>query len=370
MKFILFFIFLTATCGGGKEVPDEPVPNYEIQCILNPAELNVSAKGNSYQITITANRNWIVSSNQDWCVCKPLSGSAGSKYVEITVTSNIDVERVATLTFIVDNLVKTVKVMQDAGEEPNYIPPGYSLIWQDEFNEPRLSNGKPTLPKNSHWWFETGHGKDGWGNNEIQYYVSGFSGVDTCAQIYGGTLKIIAQKVGNQVFSIRMNSDESWKYGYFEARIKVPTGKGTWPAFWMLPKNFVTWPDDGEIDIMEAVGFAPNNVHCSIHCKAYNHINNTEKTASKAVPTAQTDFHIYAVEWTEDYIYGFVDGVRYFTFLNDKKGNKDTWPFNEPFYLKLNLAWGGNWGGAQGIDETALPATYEIDYVRVYQKEK
>lgn len=250
--------------------------------------------------------------------------------------------------------------------DSGFVPQGYSLVWQDEFDDARLNGGKPALPNTTEWSYETGAG--GWGNNELQNYVPGFLGVDTCAQIYGGSLKIIAKKVGNQVLSIRMNTKQSWTYGYFEARLQLPEGKGTWPAFWMLPKNFTAWPADGEIDIMEEVGYDPNNVSSSIHCTAYNHAIGTQKTASKKIPTAQTDFHVYAVEWTADYIYGFVDGIRYFTFINDKTGNKNTWPFNAEFYLKLNLAWGGNWGGAQGIDESTLPATYKIDYVRVYQK--
>ncbi|MGL5273053.1 MAG: glycoside hydrolase family 16 protein, partial [Phocaeicola sp.] len=95
---------------------------------------------------------------------------------------------------------------------------------------------------------------------------------------------------------------------------------------------------------------------------------NTEKTAERFLETAQSDFHTYALEWTADYIKTYVDGKHLFTFSNDKTGNKDTWPFYTPFYLKLNLAWGGNWGGLQGVDESVLPATYEIDYVRVFQK--
>jgi beta-glucanase (GH16 family) len=165
-----------------------------------------------------------------------------------------------------------------------------------------------------------------------------------------------------------MNTARSWTYGYFEARLKLPVGKGTWPAFWMMPKNFTAWPDDGEIDIMEEVGYRPNYVSSSIHCKAYNHSIGTQKTAEKYIATAQAEFHVYAVEWTQDYIFGYIDGVRYFTFTNDKKDIYDSWPFYKPFYLKLNLAWGGNWGGAQGVDPTFLPATYEIDYVRVFQK--
>ncbi|MBP1664995.1 MAG: family 16 glycosylhydrolase, partial [Bacteroidetes bacterium] len=182
-------------------------------------------------------------------------------------------------------------------------------------------------------------GANGWGNNEIQNYIAGARGTDTCAVIADGVLKIIAKKVGSEVLSIRMNSIDSWTYGYFEARLKVPAGKGTWPAFWMMPKNFTSWPLDGELDIMEYVGYRPNVVQASVHTMAYNHTIGTQKTATKTIQNAETEFHIYAMEWTAD-----------------------------PFYLKLNLAWGGNWGGAQGIDATKLPAVYEIDYVRVFQK--
>ena len=245
-------------------------------------------------------------------------------------------------------------------------PPGYRLVWQDEFNEARLPDGKAVLPNTAKWYYETA--EPGWVNNEKQKYVAGVFQGDTVASIYDGTLKIVAKKQGDIVISGRLNTSESWTYGYFEARLKVPGGKGTWPAFWMMPKNFKNWPDDGEIDIMEYVGYRPNVVQSSIHTQAYNHVQHTEKTATKNIQNAETEFHIYATEWTPDYIKGFVDGVEYFRFDNDKKGNKETWPFDAPFYLKLNLAWGGDWGGAQGIDETKLPATYEIDWVRVFQK--
>jgi len=246
------------------------------------------------------------------------------------------------------------------------MPAGYELVWRDEFNDSRVAGNKVAMPNTDLWRYETG--ASGWGNNEIENYVAGLKGQDTCAMIYDGTLKIIAKKVGSEVLSIRMNTSDSWTYGYFEARLKLPQGKGTWPAFWMLPKNFRSWPDDGEIDIMEEVGYRPNWVAASIHCKAYYHSIGTQKTAETYVETAESGFHVYAVEWTADYIKGLVDGQVYFTFNNDQTNNNDTWPFNEPFGLKLNLAWGGNWGGAHGVDESALPATYEIDYVRVFQK--
>ncbi|WP_298649270.1 family 16 glycosylhydrolase [uncultured Proteiniphilum sp.] len=245
-------------------------------------------------------------------------------------------------------------------------PPGYTLVWQEEFNEPRLPEGKAVLPNTAKWYYETA--EPGWVNNEKQKYVAGVFQGDTVTSVYDGTLKIVARKQGNVVISGRINTNESWTYGYFEARLKVPGGKGTWPAFWMMPKNFNKWPDDGEIDIMEYVGYDPDVVHSSIHCKAYYHSIGTQKTGTKKIANAETEFHIYALEWTADYIKGFVDGVEYFRFDNDKKGNKDTWPFDAPFLLKLNLAWGGDWGGAQGIDESKLPAIYEIDYVRVFQR--
>jgi beta-glucanase (GH16 family) len=243
-----------------------------------------------------------------------------------------------------------------SGIEGSGVPEGYSLVWNDEFNT------KNFLPDHE-WRFETG--KTGWGNNELQNYVAGL-GADAAARVEEGILKITAKERGDEVISARINTRRSWLYGYFEARLKIPQGKGTWPAFWMLPENFVLFPDDGEIDIMEAVGYDPGWVHVGIHSRTYT--GATGKNARKKTPTAQSEFHVYAVEWTPDFIRGYVDNELYFEFLNDHEGNKDTWPFNKPFYLKLNLAWGVNWGGYECIDESCLPAVYEIDYVRVYQK--
>ncbi len=241
-------------------------------------------------------------------------------------------------------------------------PEGYELVWHDEFDTAGV-----TSPSTDNWWYETGDG--GWGNNELQDYVSGgkYNGV-RIAEVSDGTLKITAQKIDGKVRSVRMNTVQSWTYGYFEGRLKLCKGKGTWPAFWMMPKNFRAWPDDGEIDIMEHVGYHENYVSSSIHCKAYYHSIGTQKTNEIHIPTATSEFHTYAVEWTPEYMKFYFDGKLHFTFNNDGKGDKNTWPFNAPFYLKLNLAWGGNWGGAMGIDESCLPTTYEIDYVRVFQK--
>ena len=241
-------------------------------------------------------------------------------------------------------------------------PEGYELVWHDEFDTAGISS-----PSTDNWWYETGDG--GWGNNELQDYVSGGKYKDVrIAEVSNGTLKITAQKIDGKVRSVRMNTVKGWTYGYFEGRLKLCKGKGTWPAFWMMPKNFRAWPDDGEIDIMEHVGYHENYVSSSIHCKAYYHSIGTQKTNEIHIPTATSEFHTYAVEWTDKYMKFYFDGKLHFTFNNDGKKDYNTWPFYNPFYLKLNLAWGGNWGGAMGVDESCLPTTYEIDYVRVFQK--
>ncbi len=307
-------------------------------------------------------------SNQSWLTVSPSRGSNGQTSVKITATGNPGEQpRDALLTFSSGDYGITYTVKQEGAIIANHVPEGYTLVWREEFNADRLNGGKPALPDMKRWWYEAA--APGWVNNELQTYVDGgFRGTDTVAAIYDGTLKIIARKSGNAILSARINTNESWTYGYFEARLRVPGGKGTWPAFWMMPRDFKQWPLDGEIDIMEYVGYRPNVVQSSIHTQAYNHVQRTEKTATKAIQNAETEFHIYAVEWTADYIKGFVDGEEYFRFDNDEAGNKHTWPFNVPFYLKLNLAWGGDWGGSQGVDESKLPAVYEIDYVRVYQR--
>jgi hypothetical protein len=365
---VLLFVLGFIGCGGSD---DEPEIVVDITC--SPTEVSAGYEKTSLPLYVTCDREWMVYSNDTWITCeKNTSGTGNEGDVTISITANTSTsQREGTIIVKSGSTRVSIPVTQDGKPEtptdPNIIVPvGYKLVWQDEFNDPRQTNGKPVLPNTDLWWYETGN--NGWGNNEIQNYVPAVKGTDTCAMVYDGTLKIVAKKVGSEVLSTRMNTSTNWTYGYFEARLKLPVGKGTWPAFWMMPKNFTAWPKDGEIDIMEEVGYRPNYISSSIHCQAYYHSIGTQKTAEKYVTTSQSEFHVYAVEWTEDFIKGYVDGVNYFTFANDKKGDYNTWPFSNPFYLKLNLAWGGNWGGAQGVDESFLPATYEVDYVRVFQK--
>ena len=250
----------------------------------------------------------------------------------------------------------------DSSMHQNSCPlPDYKLVWYDEFSTKAINSAR--------WTFQTADA--GWVNNELQTYVNGRSPKGTkVAESSDGTLKIYTFKEGDKVYSARMYGRKSvgFKYGYIEARIKLPKGKGTWPAWWMFPVDSSNWPACGEIDIMEEVGVDPNIVSSSIHCLAYNHPNHTQKTHEMYCVGAEDGFHIYAIEWTEDYIRTYVDGTEQLYFENDHQDNNDTWPFNKPFFLILNVAWGGDWGGYAGIDESALPLTMEIDYVRVWQK--
>jgi beta-glucanase (GH16 family) len=137
----------------------------------------------------------------------------------------------------------------------------------------------------------------------------------------------------------------------------------------MLAENMKEWPDDGEIDIMEHVGFHQGYIHGSIHCKKYYHVIGTQKTDTVYVPDCSSVFHVYSLEWDKKIIKVAVDGKVYFSFANEHKGY-EYWPFDNKMHLILNIAVGGNWGGQKGVDDKAFPMKMEVDYVRVYQKIK
>ena len=236
-------------------------------------------------------------------------------------------------------------------------------VWQDEFDY----EGKPDPAK---WGYDIGG--HGWGNNELQYYTDRQDN----AHVGDGVLTIVARPEdmdGSRFTSARLVSKDKgdFLYGRVEARAKLPAGLGTWPAIWMLPTDWTygNWPDSGEIDIMEHVGFDPGVVHASVHTRAYNHTIDTQKTATRRVDTATDAFHVYRVDWTPDYIRGYIDGERMFEFANEGTGH-EAWPFDQRFHLLLNIAVGGDWGGMKGLDVDALPARMEVDWVRVYALEQ
>ncbi|TDO21037.1 glycoside hydrolase family 16 protein [Pedobacter duraquae] len=234
-----------------------------------------------------------------------------------------------------------------------------TAAWSDEFDY-------TGLPLSTKWGYDIGG--SGWGNNEKQFYTD-----NNNARVANGMLTITAKKedyVGMKYSSARMVTKNKLDalYGRFEIRAKLPSGKGTWPAIWMLPTDYSygDWPKSGEIDIMEHVGYDQNNVHFSTHTEAYYFKINTQKTSTKIIPTASTEFHTYRVDWTPYAIRGYYDDVNVFEFINEQTGYK-AWPFDKRFHLLLNVAVGGDWGGAQGIDDTIFPQSMVVDYVRYFK---
>jgi beta-glucanase (GH16 family) len=242
----------------------------------------------------------------------------------------------------------------------------FELIWADEFDYEGIPDPKK-------WNYDTGG--FGWWNNELQYYTKAR---EYNARVQDGRLIIEAHKedfkIGaktNHYTSARLVTKYKgdWCYGRFEVRAKLPKGKGVWPAIWMMPTRemYGGWPSSGEIDIMEHVGFEPGMVHFSIHTGKFNHRIHTQKTRALRVEKPDEIFHTYGIEWREDAIIFFVDDKKTFVFprLED---NFMAWPFDRKFYLIVNLAIGGDWGGSHGIDDTIFPQQMEVEYVRVYQR--
>lgn len=238
-----------------------------------------------------------------------------------------------------------------------------STVWRDEFDY-------TGLPDASKWGYDVGG--DGWGNQELEYYTE----ADTAnARVENGHLVIEARKEvyqGKDYTSARLvtKGKGDWLYGRVEVRAKLPTGRGVWPAIWMLASKSTYgtdyWPDNGEIDIMEHVGWEPGTVHATIHCK--NNYGANGKGATFSLPTLADDFHVYATEWTPNGLDFFVDGAKYFSYPGQT--GWQGWPFDENFHLLLNIAVGGSWGGAKGVDESIWPQKMEVDYVRVYPMKK
>jgi beta-glucanase (GH16 family) len=240
------------------------------------------------------------------------------------------------------------------------------LVWSDEFEV-------DGAPDSTNWGYDKGDGcpnNCGWGNNELQYYTSESGNV----RVQGGRLIIEARhdSLGGKPFTsakIVTRQKGDWRYGRIEVKAKLPRGKGTWPAIWMLPTNwkYGGWPTSGEIDIMEHVGYDPGIIHGTIHTEAYNHIKGTQKGQKVSIADAQDVLHVYAIDWTEDKIDFYVDDNPYYSVARDPEEDYKGWPFDQRFYLIMNIAVGGNWGGTQGVDPSIWPQRMEIDYVRVYQ---
>ena len=210
----------------------------------------------------------------------------------------------------------------------------------------------------------------GWGNNESQFYTKREKNV----RVEDGKLIIEAHKEllqGSSYTSARIKTKNSWKYGRFEIRAKLPAGRGTWSALWALPTDweYGNWPLSGEIDIMEHVGYDEDMIVTSLHNAALSGgaIGETDQHAYLKQPDACKEFNLYTLEWTEEEIKIMVNGKISLHYPKEEK-NWAKWPFDKRFHLLFNIAVGGNWGGVKGIDDNVFPSKMEIDYVRVFSK--
>lgn len=229
---------------------------------------------------------------------------------------------------------------------------GYRLVWHDNFSSPTIDT--------SSWTHEIA--EPGWVNGELQYYTNA---KNVC--IKNGKLILTARNDSNKFSSSRLitKNKRIFTYGIVQIRAKLPAGKGTWPALWMLGNNIdqVSWPACGEIDIMEHVGRDKGVVHSSIHNNSG--FGATPYTSKINVINPYNKFHVYSAKWTENQITFYVDNKVVYNYkpttLNDS-----TWPFNKPAYLILNIAIGGTWGGQ--VDQSIFPTSMIIDWIKVYQK--
>lgn len=256
---------------------------------------------------------------------------------------------------------------------PGPAPSSWSLLWSDEFDDPA---GTPPDPAT--WARDLGDGSAagivGWGNNERQYYTDGTENAATDGE--GNLLLTIRRGDGSydcyygpcEYTSARLVTRglREVQYGRVEARIRVPTGFGVWPAFWMLGTDIgeVGWPASGEIDVMEHVGRRPNEILGTLHGPGYSGSSGLSQTVDLGVPVAD-EFHTFAIEWWSGHIAWFLDGTMYHE-ASPADVAPNAWVFDHPFYLILNVAVGGNLGGPVGSD-LALPQSMAVDYVRVYE---
>jgi beta-glucanase (GH16 family) len=244
---------------------------------------------------------------------------------------------------------------------------GYHLVWSDEFDY----EGAPDPKK---WNYDLGNHQ--WANRELQAYTNRPDNVS----VRDGKLiiKAIKEKDGEREYtSTRLITygKQSWQYGLFEFCVKLPKGKGSWPAVWMLGDSIKTgtsWPYCGEIDIIEHTGQMENQLFFSLHSEKHNHTRKDTKkyTVFQNFPEVTEGFHNYVMEWTPEYIEFYVDGKSACCFNKSDDTQDQTeaaWPFDQPFYLIFNIAVGGSLGGE--VDETTLPFIMEVEHVRVYQKD-
>jgi len=283
-------------------------------------------------------------------------GAAGGSYNDFFIQPEKTAALAADATVYIDDI--RFETDPNAAEHPDpEIAGEFALVWADEFNGTGYD---------SEIWSPQIAG-DGFGNNELQYYTGNANNIftrDGCL-----VLKAINENYQNREYTsgkLWSQGKKFFKYGRVEARFRLPAGRGTWPAIWMMPQSSVYggWPNSGEIDIMEFVGYEPNRIYGTVHRQAGSGSNGDGNNIFVAAPD---DFHVIRIDWEPGYIKWYLDEVLFHTYNNAYTGSAQ-YPFDQNFYVILNFAIGGNWGGAQGVDNSIFPQEFLIDYVRVYQK--
>ncbi|MEO7393649.1 MAG: family 16 glycosylhydrolase [Chitinophagaceae bacterium] len=334
--FLLSLLVIFSFCGKGKTTENTSMPptNLTISAIVNT--------DNSGNVSFTSAATNAITYEYDF----------GNGISQIIASGIVTYKYPSSGTYTVNVIAKSAGGQTISKSIQITVTIILSLVWSEEFDVA----GSPDATK---WGYDLGAG--GWGNNEVQYYTNR---IDNAA-VSNGTLKINLKKEtfnGSTYTSARLLSKDkfSFKYGKIEVKAKIPAGGGTWPAIWMLGSNLSTtpWPACGEIDIMEHVGNQLNKIFGTLHHPGHSGANGDGGTVT--IPTATTSFHIYTVEWTTSTIKFLVDNATFYTFTNNP-----ALPFNQNFFIILNVAMGGNFGGA--VDPSISSAVMEIDYVRVYQ---
>jgi beta-glucanase (GH16 family) len=274
-------------------------------------------------------------------------------------SQDVEVDRVE-FTLMVAHQNTPKNFTQETGEGE------WQIAWSDEFDGSEIDTSK--------WTYDIGDW--GWGNNELQYYTANRK---ENARLESGNLVIEAIKDENGKWTsarLTTRGKESFTYGKIEFRAIVPREKGNWAAAWTLGDSYrdeISWPYCGEIDILESVGYEVDNetgdgiAHVTVHTPAYYFKINNQISNVKNIPNIAGEFHTYSVEWTPTEVRGFVDGEDYY--LYDKIADEKEWPFGQAQNIIINLAMGGGWGGAQGMDTTVTSQKFILDYVRVYGKQ-
>ena len=345
--------------------------------ITNPSGTNwyagfqkqgIAVTAGDYKLTFEAKANtnkelivFLAKNYGDWGTIVTKSVVVSTSLVAYIFTFNLSADDLNTRLFFgtgnfnqftIDNIK-----LEKTGSNPVQ---NYALVWADEFN-------KPGLPDSTKWGYEKGMVR----NQELQYFTVGRS---ENARIEDTTLIIETRKekyLGADYTSASVISKGSgdWKYGKVEFRVKVPEGKGTWPALWMLPtySEYGGWPKSGEIDILEYIGSIPDDLHFTTHFEGdKNTGHESAHMAVNAIKKPYTQFVVLGITWTPSKIEWYANGVKYHEYVKTAEDYK-VWPFDKDFYLIMNMAYGGSWGGFDGIDDTKLPQKLYIDYVRVYQ---